>query len=591
MNIEELISNVNNCKTAISEAKLEDAKEALKNIKDVLPSGDLLNQSILLLGNIAELDKEQIEGTSDDGTKRNKINSNILKYLDIIEEKYISELDVKNFENVDLKESVSLILEKVSKDRNLTLEESEEIYLHSLKLRQEIYSGIDSKISQDYPQILFSRIFFAHQLEQEELNQIHAIPSNKKYQWFEKSIIVSALGLSLIKEFNPDKVQLLINFVTQFEDNVWQRALTALSIGLHNKAHILKLYPELEVQLNNLKEIPQISKGLQTIAIELNNEHYNGCFRVWQEIIGSKSFKVLRNVDAWFIPYYKDNPIINQVKSRMPDIEDVHMLPDLILNDRHLSNSQKYALVLNLEHFPEVKIKRIINKLKRMSKCKREHIYDPYIADFYWFYKTFPKLELEDIFKGKIELYKSKFIEFLIPENKVDLFRGVIEFRNDNHKSAITLLKGQEINDAQIGLNLREQGYFNYLIFDYDESILKFETKLKEETDQQEIGLLHSNLSLLYIIKNDKIKTKEHIDGAIKGMEYRFSAKNLGYLHILNDNLSAAKTNFNVAIRNFGFDNFIFQVDNDFEHIAHVIDKSKLDSVLKEIRLKHQSNN
>ena len=588
MNTEEIINIINKCKKSISKSNINEAIDCMKKLKDLLHTGDEKSQSILLLENLNKIVTDEIKGINNESCNRNAVIDRVLTFLNNTENSIIKSLRIPEFKEVNLSKTFKEILDKSNRLEELSPDDAESLYLQNLKLRQEMFSEVDKKLKKDYPKIMFSRIFFAHTLEQEEINQLLSIPTNDSYSWHEKSIIVSALSLSLIKEFNKEKVQLLINFITPFEEKVWQRALTGLAIGLHNKAHILKLFPKLETQLNKLQEISEISKGLQTIAIELNNEHYNGCFRVWHEIIGEDSFRVLRTVDSWFIPYYKNNPVINDVKARFPDIKDIHLLPDLILSDRHLSNSQKYVLALNLEHYDKIKVNRILNRLKRMSKCTREHIFDPYIADFYWFYKSFPTLELDDIFKNKIELYKSKLIEVLINEDKVDIFRGVVEFRNFNIPLAIKLLKGKEIDDKSIGLDLREQGYFNYLIFEYDNSILKFQEKLKDETDKLKIGFLHSNLSLLYILKKDEELAKKHVDGAIANNEYAYSAKNLGYYHILKNNESAAFSSFQTSIRNFGsFDNFMFEINQDSEHIISVINKDTLDKLLKKVSNKN----
>ncbi|MBL7826659.1 MAG: toll/interleukin-1 receptor domain-containing protein, partial [Saprospiraceae bacterium] len=72
-----------------------------------------------------------------------------------------------------------------------------------------------------------------------------------KYPYWERSQIVSALTLSLIYQFDENKVKWLLNFVRSKEDFVWKRALIGLFVGLMNNEKHIKGY--LQQELNQLK--------------------------------------------------------------------------------------------------------------------------------------------------------------------------------------------------------------------------------------------------------------------------------------------------------------------------------------------------
>jgi hypothetical protein len=270
----------------------------------------------------------------------------------------------------------------------LNEDQKEELYIRTLQLKNLMYNTIDSKFRNDYPNIIFNRIFFSRDLSEIEIKELLSLPSNIEYKWYEKNIIVSALSLSLIQRFDIVKIELLLNFINAFEKGVFERALVGLAIGLYRREHKLLLYPKIVERLNKLQEIDDIQSGLQTIASALNRETYKGCYNRWGAFFSSTDFQVFRKIEQWFVPFYPNNPILQNMVNSLPNVKNIHLLPDLLTFDRHLSHSQKYLLALNLCSWDKKKVAKLIKSFKVLMDARENMFMITILLIFIYFFKT-----------------------------------------------------------------------------------------------------------------------------------------------------------------------------------------------------------
>jgi tetratricopeptide (TPR) repeat protein len=88
-------------------------------------------------------------------------------------------------------------------------------------------------------------------------------------KWWEKCLVISAMTLSLQRNFDETKILLLIETYKSNEEQIWQRALVSIFIVLFQHSNRLFLYPNLKKQIEELHENPQFEKSIETIIIQL----------------------------------------------------------------------------------------------------------------------------------------------------------------------------------------------------------------------------------------------------------------------------------------------------------------------------------
>jgi tetratricopeptide (TPR) repeat protein len=91
---------------------------------------------------------------------------------------------------------------------------------------------------------------------------------HKELDWHEKSLLVSAVTLSLLRSFDTAKFHILISIVDAYEEQVWQRALVGLVFALHRYDRRLHIYSDVYNRLKNWDN-PIVEKELEKIAIQI----------------------------------------------------------------------------------------------------------------------------------------------------------------------------------------------------------------------------------------------------------------------------------------------------------------------------------
>ena len=100
---------------------------------------------------------------------------------------------------------------------------------------------------------LFRLIWLSDKFKDTEIRLIKSLIGNASIAWYDKCIVVSALTMSLIRHFDSTKIDLLFGFYDQAEDQIWQRAITGLVIGLAYHNERIGYYPEIMHRLKSLQ--------------------------------------------------------------------------------------------------------------------------------------------------------------------------------------------------------------------------------------------------------------------------------------------------------------------------------------------------
>lgn len=117
----------------------------------------------------------------------------------------------------------------------------------------------------EHIRILFRIIWHADKLKDTEISLISKISRDSAVAWYDKCVLVSALGLSLIRHFDSNKVGLLFDFFESGVNQVWERALVSLVLALTFYNPRILYYPEIMQRLKALQGMRKTDKSVEII--------------------------------------------------------------------------------------------------------------------------------------------------------------------------------------------------------------------------------------------------------------------------------------------------------------------------------------
>jgi tetratricopeptide (TPR) repeat protein len=173
-----------------------------------------------------------------------------------------------------------IIKAEVDRDAHLRIGKSGKMF-DSLSFQKEIEyilgetkteeNGGKIQAQEDYQRSLlniFRIIWMTDKFHEDEINLVRQIIPSRYIPWYDKCILVSSLTLSLMRHFDVDKASLLFDFFDSKEDQVWQRALTGIVLGLYFHDTRLKYYPEIESRLKLIREEKDFSRNIEAIILQ-----------------------------------------------------------------------------------------------------------------------------------------------------------------------------------------------------------------------------------------------------------------------------------------------------------------------------------
>jgi Tfp pilus assembly protein PilF len=151
-------------------------------------------------------------------------------------------------------------------------------YLESLTFDKQLanilkQSGISEEgrqrwVREDELGKIFNIIWLTDKYNDTEINLLHSVCDSELLPWYEKSLVVSALTLSLLRFFDVNKFLILFRFLTFKEQFVWQRAMVGLFICFMKYNDRCHLYPALHEEVMKLQEFDNIEKNIEAILIQ-----------------------------------------------------------------------------------------------------------------------------------------------------------------------------------------------------------------------------------------------------------------------------------------------------------------------------------
>jgi tetratricopeptide (TPR) repeat protein len=140
---------------------------------------------------------------------------------------------------------------------------------------------------------LFNYLWLTDKYIETESKILETICYSEKIPWHDKSLIVSAITLSLLRFFDKNKFYALQNFYYSNEEQVWERALIGLLLGFYKYNKRIEYYPELLKVIEKIAKSQDIDKQTEAIIIQIfKSKDTERIIKKWDEEILPEMMKM-----------------------------------------------------------------------------------------------------------------------------------------------------------------------------------------------------------------------------------------------------------------------------------------------------------
>jgi tetratricopeptide (TPR) repeat protein len=233
---------------------------------------------------------------------------------------------------------------------------------------------------------LFNLIWFTDKLSENEANQLRKLIRSKSVEFFEKSLIVSALTLSLLRYFGLNKFTLLFDAYDTNDQFIWNRAFVGLIIGFYVYNRRLVLYKDPTDRLKVISDDKGIENYLKLVI-----------------------FQLIRTRETEKISEKLRNEIIPEMSKFRPQIEDKLDL-DKILSDKLIEDENpdwerifedSSDLLGKMEEMSQMQLEGSDVFMSAFSQLKHFDFFNSSANWFLPFYKDNP--EIRTVFSSETE--------------------------------------------------------------------------------------------------------------------------------------------------------------------------------------------
>ena len=170
-----------------------------------------------------------------------------------------------------------------------------------------------------------------------------------------------------------------------------------------------------------------------------------------------KQFPLFNELSNWLFPFHHANPDLKELYDAWTDSFDPGLFVDGLKKTPFLCNSDKYSFIFNLRFLPEEQKKMLstafLMEMEGMQDILEDEklgsgdfimrtVFIQYIQDLYRFFKISPfKNEFEDVFDGKLDLYRSDFFSHIVEDDSIT--RNIAEyfFEKDHFEEALDIFE------------------------------------------------------------------------------------------------------------------------------------------------------
>jgi tetratricopeptide (TPR) repeat protein len=203
-----------------------------------------------------------------------------------------------------------------------------------------------------------------------------------------------------------------------------------------------------------------------------------------------KHFDFFKDFQNWFVPFYPDHEVVDEIFRDEILGPGTNELAEAMYKTPYICNSDKYSLILNLKYLPSNQ-KSMMLKVFRMEleglqqMDDDDSVTDPdkkfrtnvtqYLQDIYRFFKLSPyKIEFEDIFIGRLDIYNSEFFKLTCKASEAEAGLADYFFSKDFYEDAVSLYLKQ-VKDKPDDAQLYEKiGYCYQERLDFEEALVYY---------------------------------------------------------------------------------------------------------------------
>ncbi len=266
--------------------------------------------------------------------------------------------------------------------------------------------------------------------------------------------------------------------------------ITKLGPNLQEKLELDKLLPEdfLEDKNPDWSKVFKGSENLYEKMEEFSKMQMEGADVFMSAFAHLKNFSFFEKIMNWFVPFYPDNPAIDEALAEEKQDIDKNTFIEGLFQTPFICDSDKYSFCLNLRIMPAAQKKMIVNlfnaELEGMKEMTQEDVlvnpenkskivYTQYIQDLYRFFKLYPfRYEFDDLFNQSLDLYNSHFFDKLVQDSTVKENIGAYFFEHDQYKEALDIFhqlqQDQKIPSFEL---LEKMGYACQKMRRFDEAL------------------------------------------------------------------------------------------------------------------------
>ena len=258
------------CCTLVLAHRLNEAFQLLTEIADEARMADLSLQLEELKTTYRSLLSYTFRGIRD--PQRNRIYHSllvdILELADVIKQKA---LVYSGTRTQLLKREMEKVIETARDEatRNINEIAFQQELSDSLFGISSTDSGISSAEKKLIPPRVFNFVWLSDKYNEDDLSLIQTIRKSGSLPWHQKSLVVSAVTLSLLGCFDEEKFLLLADFYDDREPGTWQRAFTGLVIALYIYNGRVELYPRIMERLDAYGADDRFGQDMERLFIQV----------------------------------------------------------------------------------------------------------------------------------------------------------------------------------------------------------------------------------------------------------------------------------------------------------------------------------
>jgi tetratricopeptide (TPR) repeat protein len=248
----------------INAGRIKSALDALGALIRNVNRADYLFDLENISENYQSLLNYAFEGVSDPDREDilKKISASILSLADDVRDS----LTGKNFPQKNVERAA--LTQLLGNDPQAVSDRLEE-FLSEKNIQQMLKETGTSSPNAKPVEDIFRLIWLTHKMKDTSVEKIRRIAHSEIFEKHEKCLIVSALTLSLLDFFDPQKIILLMEFVNEQEMEVYQRSLTGLGLVLIWYDKRIIYYSEIMVRLDEMSQDESIQQDMEALLLQL----------------------------------------------------------------------------------------------------------------------------------------------------------------------------------------------------------------------------------------------------------------------------------------------------------------------------------